>query len=499
MTIVYKSGNIHTNADGLSGCALANTTENPAWVPQEKQYIEGICVTDIVTEFFKKVKESYKMDKNCHILCQLLIKDCKDTSLSSKLDEIWKNVYDEGRYHLLDGILYHRIKHKCSVSAGHLSEDKTLEKVKTCSWWPNWKKDVSEYCQTCDRCQKSKRATGKKFGMMIQIQEPKSTWEIAHMDWVTALPPGGDRSYNAFLVLVDRYSKTSMFLPCNKDDTAMDTAIMIWNKAISHIGLFQHIISDRDPKFTSALLTNLHNLFGTKLSFLTAYHPQTDGLAERMIQTLEVMIRRFCAYGLEFKYFDGFNHDWCTLIPALELAYKTSIHSSTGKTPEMLEKGWNPRLPYDTLKKDLVDIHPTADSFKLMLDKARHHANRLSTPNVNHIKGQKKLKDSFAGPFMMKALHGPNYVKLELTGELMNKHPDFPISLIKPYSSSDKEFLPLRNKPPLEIPPLEERGEKKIVKVLEERRTRNKKEREYLVRYRNPTQEDEWLAEKDKR
>ncbi|MBW0573789.1 hypothetical protein O181_113504 [Austropuccinia psidii MF-1] len=97
---------------------------------------------------------------------------------------------------------------------------------------------------------------------------------------------------------------------------------------------------------------------------------------------------------------------------------------------------------------------------------------------------------------MIKALHGPNSVQLELTGELMNKHPTFPVSLIKPYSSSNKELFPLRNKPPLEIPPLEEGEEKKIVKVLKERRTR-KKEREYLVRYRNPTHEDEWLLEKD--
>ncbi|MBW0504560.1 hypothetical protein O181_044275 [Austropuccinia psidii MF-1] len=118
------------------------------------------------------------------------------------------------------------------------------------------------------------------------------------MDWVTALTPGGDRSYNACVVLVDRYSKTSMFLPCHKDDTAMDTAIIIWNKFISHTGLFQNIIGDIYPNFTSALWTNLHNLFGTKLSFSKAYHPQTDGLAERMIQTLEDIIRRFCAYGL---------------------------------------------------------------------------------------------------------------------------------------------------------------------------------------------------------
>ncbi|MBW0552451.1 hypothetical protein O181_092166 [Austropuccinia psidii MF-1] len=107
----------------------------------------------------------------------------------------------------------------------------------------------------------------------------------------------------------------------------------------SHTGLFQNIISDRDPKFTSALWTNLHNSLGTKLSFSTVYHPQTNGLAERIIQTLEGLIRRFCAYGLEFKDDDGFTHDWCTLIPALELASKTSIHALTGKTPAILEKG----------------------------------------------------------------------------------------------------------------------------------------------------------------
>ncbi|MBW0514133.1 hypothetical protein O181_053848 [Austropuccinia psidii MF-1] len=161
---------------------------------------------------------------------------------------------------------------------------------------------------------------------------------------------------------------------------------MIWNKAISHTGLFQNIISDRDPKFTSASWTTLQILFGTKLSFSTAYRPQTDGLAEGMIQTLEDMIRRFFAYVLEFKYSDGFTHDWFTLILALELAYKTSIHSSTGKTPAMIEKGWNSRLPYETLKKDLVDIHPPASRFKLMLDKARHHENRCIQDSFKYAK-----------------------------------------------------------------------------------------------------------------
>ncbi|MBW0571587.1 hypothetical protein O181_111302 [Austropuccinia psidii MF-1] len=78
MTIAHKSGSIHKNADGLSRWALATTPKNPSWVPQEEYHIEGICLTDIGIEFFDQFKESYKIDKNCHILFQLLMKDCKD-------------------------------------------------------------------------------------------------------------------------------------------------------------------------------------------------------------------------------------------------------------------------------------------------------------------------------------------------------------------------------------------------------------------------------------
>ncbi|MBW0469276.1 hypothetical protein O181_008991 [Austropuccinia psidii MF-1] len=170
----------------------------------------------------------------------------------------------------------------------------------------------------------------------------------------------------------------------------------------------------------------------------------------------------------------------------------------------MLEKGCNPRLPYDTLKRDLVDIHPTASSFKLMLYKSRHHENRcmqdslryakerwdkthkppefkigdfvlVSTLNFKNIKGSNKFKYSFAGPFMIKALHGPNAVQLELTGELMNKHPAFPVSLIKPYSLIDKELFPLRSKPPLD-----KEEEKKIVKPLKKEGQETQKNRNTL-------------------
>ncbi|MBW0564357.1 hypothetical protein O181_104072 [Austropuccinia psidii MF-1] len=177
----------------------------------------------------------------------------------------------------------------------------------------------------------------------------------------------------------------------------------------------------------------------------------------------------------------------------MELAYKTSVHSSTGKTPAILEKGWNPRLPAETLRKDLVYIHPTPSRFKMMLNKVKQHAKQIlndsfgyskqkwdksnkvpdfklgylvlvSTLNFNNIKGPKKLKDSYAGPFVIIALHGNHALQVELSGELENKHPTFPVSLIKPYQPAVKELFPVRNPNTLTLSQVKQSEDKEIKK-----------------------------------
>ncbi|MBW0517267.1 hypothetical protein O181_056982 [Austropuccinia psidii MF-1] len=151
--IVHKDGNIHKDADGLRRLSLPNNIDNPAYVPEEASPqipIEGISVTDLNTTFLEEVRNSYTQDNNCSILCQLITKECEDNCLIHALDEIWKKSYDEGRSHLLDGIIYHRTRHTCVMTvvdrslinilsrechdipfSGHLSEDRTREKIKT--------------------------------------------------------------------------------------------------------------------------------------------------------------------------------------------------------------------------------------------------------------------------------------------------------------------------------------------------------------------------------
>ncbi|MBW0477879.1 hypothetical protein O181_017594 [Austropuccinia psidii MF-1] len=135
------------------------------------------------------------------------------------------------------------------------------------------------------------------------------------MDWVTVLVPGSKENFNACLVIGYRYSKSVRCLPCH---------------------------NDRDLKFTSEFWTNLYDMIGKKLKFSTPYHPQTDGLSENMIQTMEDIIRIFFAYCMEYKEHDRYTHDWVTLLPTVQLAYNTIQHSTTEKSPSLVKKDETP-------------------------------------------------------------------------------------------------------------------------------------------------------------
>ncbi|MBW0583328.1 hypothetical protein O181_123043 [Austropuccinia psidii MF-1] len=222
------------------------------------------------------------------------------------------------------------------------------------------------------------------------------------MDWVTGLFPRGKENYNACLIIVDRFRMSMRCLSFHKEDTAMDTALLLWNNIISTCGVPKIIISDRDPKL---------------------YTP-----------------------------------DWVTLLPAVQLAYNTSQNSTTGKTPALVEKGWSPFLAVDHLKKNLLTIHPTAKDFHEMWRKACDTGARciaeakeykkqrwdkthmkpdfkegdqvlVSTLIFNNFKGPERMRDSFVGPFTIIKLIGKNAVEVKLTEEFSRKHPVFPVSL----------------------------------------------------------------------
>ncbi|MBW0460588.1 hypothetical protein O181_000303 [Austropuccinia psidii MF-1] len=263
--------------------------------------ILGIGSSELHNEFFSAVMKNYAKHKLCCILLQLLQQKYRIPELELQLEEPWLRDYKDNKVFLIDGLLYHREKHKSSLTVvemdhislilqschdcpymQHMSEDRTKERVASTAWCPKWEQEKH----------------GKKYGLLQHIEEPKHPWESINVDWVTGLVPGGKENFNSCLVIVYSYRKSVRCFPFHKEDTTIDTALLIWNNIIATCAVPKIIISDRDPKFTSEFWTNLYDMLGTKLEFSTAYHPQTDRLGERIIQTMEDIIRRLYAYGM---------------------------------------------------------------------------------------------------------------------------------------------------------------------------------------------------------
>ncbi|MBW0491951.1 hypothetical protein O181_031666 [Austropuccinia psidii MF-1] len=319
------------------------------------------------------------------------------------------------------------------------------------------------------------------------------------MDWVTRIVPGGKENYNACLIIVDRLSKIMRCLQCHKEDTDMDTALLFCNNIISTCGVPKIIISTSNPKFKSELWTNLYDMLGTKLAFSTTYHPQTDGLAERMIQTMEDILRKFCAYGTEYKDHEGYTHDWVTLLPAVQLPYNTGQHSTTGNTPPLVEKGLNPLLPVDHLKKNLLTIHPTAKTFHHIWKRAFDTAAKCIAEAKEYNK--QRWDNTHMEPDFKE---GDQVLVKECSGSqtyrgIYQEAPVFPVGLVKPYFQTEEDKFPSRRKSPTppEIVELKD-SPGPVSKIIRARKIRlnGKDQRQYLVRFKTRTADkDKWLAE----
>ncbi|MBW0521699.1 hypothetical protein O181_061414 [Austropuccinia psidii MF-1] len=84
------------------------------------------------------------------------------------------------------------------------------------------------------------------------------------MDLVTGLVPGGKENFNDFLIISDRLSKSVRCLPCQNEDTAINTAFLFWNNIIYTCGVPKIIISDRDPNSTPEFRINFYDILGQR-------------------------------------------------------------------------------------------------------------------------------------------------------------------------------------------------------------------------------------------
>jgi hypothetical protein len=181
--------------------------------------------------------------------------------------------------------------------ATHPESTKLYQDLKECYWWPDMKKDVAEYVAKCGVCQQVKVEHQKPAGPLQPLLIPQWKWEDISMDFVSGLPKK-KRGNNVIWVIVDRLTKSAIFLPMRTTYSVDKLAKLHVNEVIKLHEVPVSIVSYRDLKFTFRLWPSIQRALGTRLNLSTTFHPQTDRQIERTIQNLEYLLR---ACILEFR------------------------------------------------------------------------------------------------------------------------------------------------------------------------------------------------------
>ena len=141
--------------------------------------------------------------------------------------------------------------------------------------------------------------------------------------------------FTAILVIVDRFTKQSIFIPTTDTVTSQDLAQLFVLHIFSKHGVLSHITSDRGSEFISHFWRSLGKALDIRLHFTSGYHPEGDGQTERTNQTLEQYLCIYCNYQQD---------NWSSLLPLAEFAYNNAPHATTGISPFFANKGYNPNL-----------------------------------------------------------------------------------------------------------------------------------------------------------
>src|ERR1700742_1282956 len=379
------------------------------------------------------------------------------------------------------------------TSAGHPGFKKTLDLVRREFYWPELHSFISEFCRTCDTCPRNKPARHKPYSLLKQLPIPERPWDSISLDFIGELPASvaadTQVQHNAILVVIDRLTKMSLFIPTSTSATAKDLAMLYVRHIFSKHGVPSDVVSDRGTLFTSQFMSALGRLLNIKLNYSTAFHPETDGQTEQTNQTLEIFLRTYSNYQQD---------DWANWLPIAEFAYNNSVHSATQVLPFFANYGYNPKA---TIALDVASPDPSAHDFSQSLtilhnyckeqvavaqsqyqvpgDQRRQPAPEfkandlvwLNAKNITTKRPSKKLDQRRLGPYKITKANSSHAFRLELPRTLRFIHPVFHVSLLEPYR---RNTIPNRVQPPPLPVEVDSQTEYEVSAILDSRRVRNR-------------------------
>ncbi|GKD21327.1 putative reverse transcriptase domain-containing protein [Tanacetum coccineum] len=159
-----------------------------------------------------------------------------------------ENSKDPEKFRTEKTVIMHE-SHKSKYSI-HLGSDKMYQDMKKLYWWPNMKDNIATYVSKCLTYARVKAEHQRTSGLLVQPEIPQWKWDNITMDFVTKLPKSS-QGYDAIWVIVNRLTKSAIFVPMRETDPMDKLARKYLKEVVTRHGIPLSIICDRDPRFTS--------------------------------------------------------------------------------------------------------------------------------------------------------------------------------------------------------------------------------------------------------
>uniref|UniRef100_A0A803TSU7 Gypsy retrotransposon integrase-like protein 1 n=1 Tax=Anolis carolinensis TaxID=28377 RepID=A0A803TSU7_ANOCA len=353
----------------------------------------------------------------------------------------------------IPAILRIKILHRFhnNQSAGHTGITKTTKAIAKHCWWPGMRKDIKNHVVQCDDCARNKSRGGKPMGLLQTVAEPTRPWECVAMDFVGELPVSKGHRY--IWTVLDLFSKQAHFIALTKLPSAEKLAELYINHIYKLHGCPSRVVSDRGVQFTAKFWEKFLEMLGAERSLSSAFHPMTNGAVERTQQTLGQFLR---------MYSNMRQNDWSRWLAFAELAFNSTIHSATNKTPFEVVYGYEiqplPQLPRWTENEETeagkwktqmlecwsqvtASLKEAHKKYKAFADRKRVEGDKLdkgdlvwlSTQNIKLGLPSRKLGPKYIGPFRIQGVINEVTFQLALPKSLGKIHPVFHRSLLKKY------------------------------------------------------------------
>ena len=313
--------------------------------------------------------------------------------------------------------------------SGHGGARKTLWRFKQRYYTHNAGAKVKAYVQSCHLCQTRKHPWTKKIGKLHPLEPAVRPFERVGLD--TLGPFRRSQQGNVKIIVATDYMTRWSIAKAVPRENAGEIAHMLIHEIILKHGTPESILSDRGKSFRTEMMRELYREFDIRHVTATAYHPQTNGLAERMNKTLAVMMS---------MYVNQHHRNWDEFLPYVVFAYNSTVQDSTGYSPFYLLYGFEARLttdlgpqPEQTVSGHFEKLHHARERAveasaeaqlrqKEQYDKDRFHREYTVGDLVlvfrpRGYSGQTtKLRHPFEGPFKVVQKHNDlNYLVREVT------------------------------------------------------------------------------------